>query len=141
MMQNEQSLFQLSLDDEAVFQCKEISKWAKFLGIIGFVILGLLIVMSIGITFYFTRFAGFSSILGLIYLGFVGIYIYPVLALFRFGKWMKTALTNADQVLFNKSLKSLKNCFLYIGIVTIILICIYGILALVGLITAASSFN
>jgi len=141
MMQNEQSLFQLSLDDEAVFQCKEISKWAKFLGIIGFVFLGLLLLVSIATTFYLTHTSGLGTLIGSIYLAVVGIYIYPVLALFRFGKWMKTALTTADQVLFNKSLKSLKNCFLYIGIVTIILICIYGVLALVGLITAASSLN
>ncbi len=141
MMQNEQSLFQISLDDEAIFQCKEISKWAKFLGIIGFVFLGLLLLVSIATTFYLTHTSGLGTLIGSIYLAVVGIYIYPVFALFRFGKWMKMALTNADQVLFNKSLKSLKNCFLYIGIVTIILICIYGVLALVGLITAASSLN
>lgn len=141
MMQNEQSLFQLSLDDEAIFQCKEISKWAKFLGIIGFIFLGLLLLVSIATTFYLTHTSGLGTLIGSIYLAVVGIYIYPVFALFRFGKWMKMALTNADQVLFNKSLKSLKNCFLYIGIVTIILICIYGVLALVGLITAASSLN
>lgn len=140
-MQNEQSLFTLSLDDEAIFQCKEISKWAKFLGIIGFIFLGLLLLVSIATTFYLTHTSGLGTLIGSIYLAVVGIYIYPVFALFRFGKWMKMALTNADQVLFNKSLKSLKNCFLYIGIVTIILICIYGVLALVGLITAASSLN
>ena len=43
------SLFNVSVDEEMKYNLKEISKWANFLGIVGFVSIGLIIVSSIAI--------------------------------------------------------------------------------------------
>ena len=99
-------------------------------------------IFIVALWLFFTQIqlGGMSNlILGLSYLVACFLYFYPIITLYSFGKKMRMAMLQNDQVLMNQSLKKLKNCFLYIGITTIILIATYGIIAIAGLVFYASS--
>jgi len=136
----EGSIFNLTVDDESRYQLKEIAKWARFLGIVGIIISCIIFIAALWLFFTQIQLGGMSNlILGLSYLVACFLYFYPIMTLYSFGKKMRMAMLQNDQVLMNQSLKKLKNCFLYIGITTIILIATYGIIAIAGLVYYASS--
>ncbi len=132
--QSNQSIFNLAVDEDLKYNFKEIAKWARFLAIVGFVMLGLMILGAIGLSF--------SNLLGtngvaivFVYIIFAGIFVYPVVTLLKFGKGMKDAVRNNDQQKMNNSVRNLKYCFQYIGISTILLISLYAIIILILIIT------
>jgi len=136
------SIFQLSVDENTSQHLSEIAKWGKFLGIIGFIGLGLILVAWLVVVSLMSWRLGGSStfFLSFIYVIFVGLYVYPVLTLYKFGKGMKSAILNNDQILMNNALRNLKNCFQYLGILTIIILCIYGTALVIGLLAASFNF-
>lgn len=139
------SLFNLAVDEDMKFNLKEIAKWAKFLGVIGFIGLGLMILAGLAMMTAIPR-LGSGMDLGMgvgmffLYLVIGALYFYPVFSIFKFGKGMKVGILNNDQLQINTALRSLKNCFQYMGIVTIIMLCMYGLFAIIGLIALAVKF-
>ena len=113
---------------------KETARWTRFLSIVTFIGLILLLVGMIAassvltpmISQVFPGIAG-SAVTGVIFgvLGFAivigGILIY---LLYRFSVTMKSAIELNDHALFNKALRSLKTYFLIYGV--------FAILALLG---------
>ncbi len=134
------SLFILTIDEDSRYNLKEMAKWARFLGIIGFIAVGLLFIAALfsGLTAMSKTegLYGIGMIFGLIIGAFL--YLYPVLTFYRFGLGIKKAMLHNDQLELNTALRNLKNCFKYMGIMAIVLLSIYGIIAIVLLITAAS---
>jgi hypothetical protein len=61
---------------------------------------------------------------------------YPIFALLKYSSGMRSALTTLDKNKFNEALAYLKNTFKYIGILTIIVLCIYGLVIILAIITA-----
>lgn len=137
------SLLQLSIDEQSRFQLNETSKWARFLAIVGMA--GFILLFLAAVVLSVTSIAGSGAMESVALMGAYlllgAFYVYPVISLYRFGKGMKLALISNDQLLMNNALRHLKNCFLYIGIVTIILLVVYGILIIFGLGAAILSFQ
>lgn len=126
------NLFDLQLDGEASGYLGDTARWGKFLAIIGFIFCGFMFVLAIylaaisssydnaGIV---TRAYGMSTGgLAVLYFVLAIVYFFPCFFLLRFSGRMIVALKNNDQMLLNRSLKSLRSCFRYIGIMTIILV-------------------
>jgi len=117
----------------------DTAKWAKFLSIVGFVAMGLLVIVGFslgGIISHFTKetmpFPMF--IFGFVYLFLAAIYFYPLFALFKFADYAKKAVAESDSEKLAESLRNLKGVFTFIGIITLIGV-IGFVLEIVGLLT------
>jgi uncharacterized membrane protein SirB2 len=140
------NLFDLQLDQQATAYLSESARWARFLSILGFIMCGLLVLagvfMGSVLSTAFSGSMGAGSYFGgafftVIYIVFALVYFFPCLYLFQFGAKMRMALRNNDQELLSESLKNLKSCFKFFGILAIIVLGLYA-LALVAVVIGAA---
>lgn len=141
-MESNQSLFTLTIDPVTKAHLSETARWARFLAILGFVFLVLMIVAIIGMFIYMSSgamempdggspmFPGFGVAMAVYYIIIAAIWFIPLLYLLRFSGAMRTALHGNDQQALNTSFLNLKSCFKFVGIVTIILL----VLSLLGMV-------
>lgn len=140
--------FSLQIDNGNIPYLNEAAKWARFLGIFGFIICALLIITGLFAgTFFAASINQFDSELqsmgalgtGIFTVWFVVIallYFFPSLFLFNFGAKMRTALRNNDQINLNNSFKNLKSCLKFFGIMLIIVLCIYAIVIIFAIVAS-----
>lgn len=131
---------------------KTTSGWAKFLGIVGFVLSGLMLLGTIfAASIISAMTAGFEQELGTavpISAGFVSIfyffiaalYFIPSLFLFQFGNKTAKSLNNLSQDELESGLANLKNYFTFWGILTIVIIAFYALIILFAGVGAAMAF-
>ena len=126
----ENSIFNsIQLDEQGSYYLKEAAKWARFLGIMGYVFMAIMLIAGLVIGFLLPEVSGMPGFaFAIIYIIIAAVYVYPIIQLHQFGAKAKTATLHNDAASFNASLKCLKNCFLYIGVVTIITISIYALI-------------
>lgn len=134
-------LEQLTLNSASKSFLKETAKWSKFLSIIGFIGLGLLVIMSFFIGTLFNNMPqaqeipfDFGPLMTIMYLIFALIYFFPILYLFQFSNYMKKALQSKDDGDLAIAFEKLKSHYKFIGVFTIIILSIYLLLFVVGII-------
>ena len=132
----------IEIEQKTIKHLNTTRKWAMFLAIIGFIILGLIIIIGLIAGTFLTAFNSGGKDLGIPEsLMFVPIlllaviYFFPVLFLFRFSKHTSHAVQTLDKLEFHKAIKNLKSFFVYIGVLIIIILSLY----IVVLIVAGSS--
>jgi energy-coupling factor transporter transmembrane protein EcfT len=132
----------IEIEQETLKHLNTTRKWAMFLAIIGFIILGLIVIVGLIAGTFLTAFNSGGKDLGIPEsLMFVPIlllaviYFFPVLFLFRFSKHTSHAVHTLDKLEFHKAIKNLKSCFVYIGVLIIIILSLY----IVVLVVAGSS--
>ena len=133
-MEENQSLLDLEVDRDAAQQLTEMSRWAKFLGLLTSIGLGLIFLLMI---FLWSRFAALlfpkdeidaqNLQMGRIFLIVVILVIALVVGimvsfLIKGANRIRLGIHARDQLLFNSGLNSLKNYF-----------AMYGVIALIGL--------
>ncbi|WP_299760239.1 DUF5362 family protein [uncultured Pontibacter sp.] len=116
---------------------REIAKWGKFLAIVGFIGIGLMVIIAL---FAGTAIGSMSlpeesggSAAGMIgggffmffYLLFALLYFFPVLYLYRFSGKMQEALRLQNEELLVTSFANLKSLFKFMGVLTIIMLSFY----------------
>lgn len=152
MDQNQEtSLFGFGIDQTSRSHLSEAVKWARFLAIVGFVVCGLITLVGIFVPSIMANlsrpydYEGGSDITGglkvfmaLLYIGIAVVMFFPYYFLLKFANLMKTALNTDDQLTLNSSFQNLKIMFRYVGILTIIMICIYGLAFLVVIMAAVN---
>ena len=119
----------------------ETAKWGKFLAIIGYIGMGMLVLVSIGLIVGFSIFnltknaeAGAPmGLIGIVYIVLAVIYYFPVTYLHRFSIRMKQGLTENDQQTITSGFENLKSLFKFLGIFTIIILSIYTLVLIVAL--------
>lgn len=131
-------LEQLVLNTKSKSFLREISKWAFFFAIIGFISIFLLVVIAILMgTVYapmidmLAQQQGLQSLgitLSITYLVVALLYFMPVLYLFKFSRKMKTALAIKNDDVLSDALENLKSHYKFIGVLTIIMISLYILL-------------
>lgn len=119
-------------------------KWSMFLAILGFIFLGLLIIIGIAATSFLSAFSTSESRVGfpewiliIIFLIMAAVYFFPMLFLFRFSKHTANAVSTLDKNEMHKAFHNLKSYFVYIGILIIIILSFY----LIALIFAGASLS
>jgi len=140
----DQHLFELQIDQQSISYLGETARWAKFLSIVGFIMCGLMIVLALfagTLMATLSRFRSNDALQGiagmggafvsLIYIVVALLYFFPCLYLFNFAGKMQTALRNNDQTSLNASFGQLKSCFKFVGILTIIVLSFYILVAIV----------
>lgn len=136
----------LHVDNNAKAYLAETAKWAKFLSIIGFIGMGLMVIMGffmgsiIANKAYMLGMSGGEGLLmssfSFIYIVIAAIYIYPLWKLYQFADLSKRALVTNDSSLLTSALEAQKSMFKFMGILTIVMLAIYAI----GILIAISSF-
>jgi hypothetical protein len=155
-MEQTSSLFSLSIDPITKAHLADAARWARFLAICGFVLLGLMLLfgifmmigMSSEISSSISQEYGNNSMfgamgMGVFVLGWIIsalIIFFPLLYLLRFANRMRASLNGNDQQELNNSFQNLKAYFKYLGIITIIVLAFYAI-AFVFAIIGASMFT
>jgi hypothetical protein len=120
------------------------SKWAMFLGVVGFVFLGLMVlaglsIMSMGSQFpsYATRNMPISfQMMGFIYIVMAGIGFYPTYCLVRFSSKMQESIRTKATMSFDEATGYLKGHYTFAGIMTIAIIGLYLIAILIAIANA-----
>jgi len=147
-MDNSQNLLsgELQVDTVAYTHLKETARWARFLGIMGFVISVLIALMAFfaGSIFSSTmsQFGSSTAALGttfitVLYIIIAVVYFFLSLYLYRFAVKMKIALESSDQENFGDSLMNLKMVYRILGIFTIIYLSFLALALIVGIGAAA----
>ncbi|MBP1664709.1 MAG: hypothetical protein H6Q19_1849 [Bacteroidetes bacterium] len=105
------------------------SRWANFIAIVGFVMLGIMVVISISsfiLTPLMGEFQDFQSmpfplyLFGLIYLTYAIIGFFPYYFLYTFARKVKKGLETGDQSIFDTGLINLRRLALFVGVLMII---------------------
>lgn len=141
---------QMIIDETGKAIYLEMAKWTKFLAIMGFIGMGLMILAGFFMGSIFASLPGYSAVgaisgigFALIYILIAALYFYPTYALYKFSILIKPALSNNDIMMFNEAITYKKGMFKYMGILTIIGLCFYALCILfvimVGAFAAANS--
>ncbi len=135
----------LHVDNEAKMYLAETSKWAKFLSIIGFIGMGLMVVMGFFMGSIMSNYAGLMGMpetegimmgsISLIYILIALLYIYPLWKLYQFADLSKQALVTNDSTLLTNALEAQKSMFKFMGIWVIVVLAIYAILLVIALVS------
>ena len=122
---------QLIIDLASQSFLQTTARWAKILAVIGFVMIGFIILVAI----YITSTTGVWSQTGLqnffmtaIYSLMGLLYFFPTLYLYRFAVKMQEGLQDNDQEMVRESFQNLKSLFRFVGILTVVCIGIYGLM-------------
>jgi hypothetical protein len=140
----DEHLFDLQIDQQSISYLGETARWAKFLSVVGFILCGLMIVLALFAGTLMATLSRFrsddalhsmtnvgSAFVSLIYVIAALLYFFPCLYLFNFAGKMQTALRNNDQTSLNASFGHLTSYFKFVGILTIIVLSFYILVALV----------
>jgi hypothetical protein len=141
-METPVELQKIELGPDTLKHLNTARKWAMFLAIISFILLGLVSIIGLLAGTFLKTFSGGEKNLGipdsLVYIPLIAmgvIYFFPVLFLFRFSKFSHKAILTFDKVMLHRAIKNLKYYFAYIGILIIVIVSLY----IVVLIVAGSS--
>ncbi len=111
----------------------ETAKWGKFLAIMGYIGMGILVLVSffmmVGASFFGSAAtAGFPMwIVGFIYIALAVVYYFPVTYLYKFSAQMKEGIRSNDGSTVTSGFRNLKSLFRFLGIFTIVILSIYAV--------------
>lgn len=118
--------------------------WVTFLSILGFVGAGLGVLMGL---FMMTMGAALGNMgamgavgMGLLYLAFSAVYVYPSLTLFRYGRTIGSLLSSGSQTDLESAIGLQRSFWKFVGIVTALGIALYVVVILVFVVFFAASF-
>ena len=123
---------QLTINAEAKSYLLTTSKWSKFIAIVGFAMIAIMVLGSIAAFFIspvFGEYQDFQSFqympmpfyfIGIFYFIMAVIYFFPCNFLYRFSMKTKKAMQNNDLSTLNEGLRNMKNLSTFIGVVTVI---------------------
>lgn len=130
----------LGIDENSKSHLMETARWAKFLAIVGFIVCILVVLAGFFAGSVLQQMMGqmgeneignlnlqgFGAMLSVLYIGFAILYFFPCLFLYRFATRIITAFTTYEQDHLNRAFQNLKILFRYVGILTIIVLCLYA---------------
>lgn len=131
----------------------ETAKWAKLISIVGFVGLGMMVLMGLfmgtimgSLSTMAPEEVGMMPAMGggffaIIYIGMALLYFFPIKYLYDFSSKVKKSIQITDQNLFNEAMMKLKSHYKFIGILMLIMIILYVgmfVMVLIGGIAAAA---
>ncbi len=134
-------LTELNLNAHSRSFLKEIAGWTYFLSIIGFIFVGLLVLIAVSANSIYNNMAQFSQespfdvglFMTAVYVIVSLIYFFPILFLFKFSKRLKSALKSKEDEELASALEILKSHYKFIGVFTIIVLSLYALAIIAGL--------
>jgi hypothetical protein len=137
-MQDDQSLFSLTIDPETKLHLSDAAKWARFLAITGLALLAIFAVINIwglalsnGLRPSSDEFGGsamltqFGLIMIVVSIITIVILFFPLFFLLKFSGNLKTALAANNQESLVEAFLNMKRYFRFLGILVLIIIVFY----------------
>ena len=120
------------LTPNAINFLKETSKWAKFIAILGFIGLGLMVLGGLSVMLMGANFGrglgGMqmnTGIIGFVYLIMSVLYFFPMYYLYNFSVKIKDGLALQNKDVLESAFGFLKSHYKFIGILIIVMIAMY----------------
>jgi ABC-type branched-subunit amino acid transport system permease subunit len=117
----------------------EMARWARFIAIVGFVMLGIMALVMLSII-------GFSNsnpllrnsdtpagLMFAVFLLMIVLYFFPINYLFKAAKGIKGGLTTNDDIALSDGFKNLKSHYKFMGIFMVVVLSFYALAIVVGL--------
>jgi hypothetical protein len=142
----------LTLNDLAIDALRESAKWCMFLAIVGFIFIGLMIIvgafMSVAMSAMpddpsiagpMGAFGAVKGFIGVFYIIIAALYFFPIYYLYKYAAGAKQAFVSGNSEVLSDALVNLKSHHKFIGIMTIVMISIY-ILSIIGVVLFAAKY-
>ncbi len=134
-MDDLKELKKIELEEDTLKDLNTTRKWSMFLAILGFIALGIMLLIGLIAGVFLSVFktqeinlgAGESILIFGLLLLFGVIYFFPILYLFRFSKHAGNAVRALDKEQMHKAFRYLRKYYVFIGITIIIVLVIYVI--------------
>jgi hypothetical protein len=116
---------------QSVVYLNETRKWTIFLSVLGFIFLGLMVIMAIFAGTIFSSMsggmapAGTGIFLSFMYVAIAALYFFPIFYLYKFSTLSKRAIYGESTDDLTLAFKNLKSHYKFMGILTIVLLSIY----------------
>lgn len=116
----------------------ETSKWGKFLAIVGYISIGILVLLAIFMMIGLSTMGNLTGtefpmgVFGFTYIILGAMYFFPVNYLYKFSVQIKKGLNSKDITTITAGFQNLKSLFKFMAIVTIVILSIYGLMLLVA---------
>lgn len=135
---------EMILDTKSLSFLTEIRKWSMFLAILGFIFLGLLVLMGLFIILAGSLFGGYLGgmervLIFFVYILIGGLYFFPIYYLLKFSVNMKKAIEQSEQKDMTSAFEYLKSHYKFIGIFTIVVLSLYVLIGIIAAIVGMSS--
>jgi hypothetical protein len=120
----------LKLTENSLIFMAEVVKWAKFLAICSFVVLGIMLLIGAGVILiqFQDQAEGFSAvIMGVFYILMAVLYFFPAMYLHRFATATANAIEQLNDDTLEEGLEQLKSLFRFTGILMIIILSLYAV--------------
>lgn len=131
---------QVTINNETKDYLLETCKWGRLIATVGYVGVGFLILAGVGVMVGFSVFKSIAGgidfpmgVLGLVYILMAALYFFPINYLYRFSSRIKEGLNSNNEQSVTWGFKNLKSLFKFMGILTIVVLSIYGLLLIIVL--------
>lgn len=126
----------LRLNFMALEFLRESAKWCKFLAIVGFIGIGLILLLAVFIGSVMSMlpsngnvpFGAMKGILSAVYVVIAGLYFFPVYYLYKYATDTKIAIETQNEELLTSGLGFLKSHHKFLGIMTIVILSLYALM-------------
>jgi hypothetical protein len=138
---------QIILSEEAQYYLQKTGQWAYFLGTVGFILAGILVLLSLFIGSIIGVMARFQPGAATTYPGAIGSFAYILIAvlyfffslyIYQFGGRIKNGILHSDSAEITIALGKLKSFFKLWGISTVVIISLYAVILIVVIIVLIS---
>jgi hypothetical protein len=137
---------EMVLNQEALYYLQQAGKWATFLGIVGFIFTGLILLGALSASALVAVFqrinpmigAGMAGGIAVYYIVIAAVYFFFSLYLYQFGSKVKQGIGFGDTVLVTAALGKLKSFFKLWGIMTIVAFALMVVIIICAIIFAAT---
>ncbi len=133
----------LVINNEIRFFLSEISKWSKFLAVVGFIMAALIILIGIAFVLFGSTITAelptpfvFTGMIGVIYVAMGLLYYFPAKYLYDFSTYARQALSIQNQEALVYAFAKLKSFYKFWGILMIVVLATYGVAIVFGVLGA-----
>lgn len=128
---------ELRITDDIKTTLLSASKWLKLMAVVGAVSMAVLVLAAIAMCFLRTA---ENTFIAVVYIVMALIYVYPLKKMFDIVSTTRTAMTEDSQPQMEEAVKSTHALVKFLGVLTIITLCIYaiGLLAVVAGVAVSS---
>ena len=133
------------ITDEVRGYLAESAKWGKFLAILGYIGVGLMLLAAVGMMAMGSASELYPGMgmnmgaFGLIYVVIAAFYFFPVYYLHQFSLKIKQGLTSEDPQSITAGFQNLKSLFKFMGIFTIVILSIYALILVFAMVAGLAT--
>ena len=108
--------------------------WVRFFSVLGFIVFGLIMLVAVGALFL----GGMGAFISLVYIVMGALYFFPTLKLSQYASRIARLRVTKSEVDLSAALEAQRSFWAFVGIVTLVVLCLYLVIILVTCVGAAS---